>query len=158
MLLVASEQGPRIEQQRAEVEESVTRILPRAQAAGGVRDDLTFEDCTMLMGADTATMHHRYSTAGSPSSDTSVGTSRACTTVASSRIPKPSAVPSALSRRSSAVFGQTILLSAAFTAPADGKVRFGRAGRAGAMAECGGRVVSATPLGGRVRCPGPTPG
>lgn len=53
-----------IELDRAAVGESVTRILARAKAAGVVRDDLTFDDYTMLMGSLTATMHFRYSTAG----------------------------------------------------------------------------------------------
>lgn len=53
-----------IEQDQATVGESVTRILERAKAAGAVRDDLTFDDYTMLMGSITATMHYRYSTAG----------------------------------------------------------------------------------------------
>lgn len=53
-----------IEDDVAEVEASVTRILQRAIAAGVVRDDLTFADYTMLMGSITATMHFRYSTAG----------------------------------------------------------------------------------------------
>lgn len=53
-----------IEEQKAVVGASVTRILDRAKAAGAVRDDLTFDDYTMLMGSLTATMHFRYSTAG----------------------------------------------------------------------------------------------
>ena len=53
-----------IEQEKAAVGESVTRILDRAAVAGAVRDDLTFDDYTMLMGSLTATMHHGYSTAG----------------------------------------------------------------------------------------------
>ena len=53
-----------IEQQKSVVSESVTRILDRAKAANVVRDDLTFDDYTMLMGSITATMHFRYSTAG----------------------------------------------------------------------------------------------
>lgn len=53
-----------IEQQKAVVAQSVTRIFDRAQRAGAVRDDMTFDDYTMLMGSMTATMHFRYSTAG----------------------------------------------------------------------------------------------
>ena len=53
-----------IEKEKAAVGESVTRILRRAAAAEAVRDDLTFDDYTMLMGSLTATMHHGYSTAG----------------------------------------------------------------------------------------------
>jgi len=53
-----------IEEQKAVVAQSVTRILDRAKAVGAVRDDLTFDDYTMLMGSLTATMHYRYSTAG----------------------------------------------------------------------------------------------
>lgn len=53
-----------IEQDQASVGESVTRILNRAKAANAVRDDLTFDDYTMLMGSITATMHFRYSDAG----------------------------------------------------------------------------------------------
>ena len=53
-----------IERDQAAVGESVTRILSRAKAAHAVRDDLTFDDYTMLMGSITATMHFRYSKAG----------------------------------------------------------------------------------------------
>jgi len=53
-----------IEADQAAVGASVTRILDRAKDAGATRDDLTFDDYTMLMGAITATMHYRYSTAG----------------------------------------------------------------------------------------------
>ncbi len=53
-----------IEEQKAAVGESVTRILNRGKAAGVLRDDLTFDDYTMIMGSITATMHYRYSSAG----------------------------------------------------------------------------------------------
>lgn len=53
-----------IELDQAAVGESVTRILERAKAAGVVRDDLTFDDYTMVMGSITATMHFGYSSAG----------------------------------------------------------------------------------------------
>lgn len=53
-----------IEEQKAVVGRSVTRILDRAKAVDAVRDDLSFDDYTMLMGSMTATMHYRYSTAG----------------------------------------------------------------------------------------------
>lgn len=53
-----------IEDDLAQVDASVTRTMERAKSAGEIRDDLTFADYTMLMGAITATMHFRYSAAG----------------------------------------------------------------------------------------------
>jgi AcrR family transcriptional regulator len=48
-----------IEEQKAAFEESFTRILKRAQAAGVVRSDLTFEDFPMLLCGITSTMYFK---------------------------------------------------------------------------------------------------
>jgi AcrR family transcriptional regulator len=48
-----------IEQQKAALDEVVTRIIARAVAAGVVRDDLTFEDFGMVMCGITSTMYYK---------------------------------------------------------------------------------------------------
>jgi AcrR family transcriptional regulator len=48
-----------IEQQKAALAESVTRIITRAAAAGAVREDFTFEDFGMVMCGVTATMYYK---------------------------------------------------------------------------------------------------
>jgi hypothetical protein len=48
-----------IEEQKAALAETVTRIISRAIAAGVVRDDFTFEDFGMVMCGITATMYYK---------------------------------------------------------------------------------------------------
>jgi AcrR family transcriptional regulator len=48
-----------IEQQKAALAEVVGRIIARAVAAGGVRDDFTFDDFAMVMCGITSTMYYK---------------------------------------------------------------------------------------------------
>jgi AcrR family transcriptional regulator len=52
-----------IEEQKAALEEVVTRIISRAIAAGAIRGDLTFGDFGMIMCGITATMYYQSGSA-----------------------------------------------------------------------------------------------